>query len=125
MDLQELQESQLSSLERQSNRESLISSDSATRAPQIKLFAKVPKQITESSLEKPELMRLSAVYELIETEIDYVNDLQTMINFHKVQLALVVSEQDVASIFSNVDELLAAHMVILSLNLDLDEQDGG
>lgn len=51
----------------------------ATSQP-LKLFAKLPKQIMDSGLEKPELMRLSAVYELIETEIDYVQDLKTMIN---------------------------------------------
>lgn len=44
-----------------------------------KLFAKLPQAVAESGLEKPEMMRLSAVYELIETEIDYVKDLQTMI----------------------------------------------
>ena len=49
----------------------------------LKLFAKLPKQIMDSGLEKPELMRLSAVYELIETEIDYVQDLKTMINVRR------------------------------------------
>ncbi len=77
----------------------------------LKLFAKLPKQITESSLEKPELMRLSAVYELIETEIDYVKDLQTMLNFHKPQLQQVLSEQDCNSIFSNIEQLLNANQV--------------
>ena len=54
----------------------------ATSQP-LKLFAKLPKQIMDSGLEKPELMRLSAVYELIETEIDYVQDLKTMINVRR------------------------------------------
>lgn len=82
--------------------------------PGMKLFAKLPKQIAESTLEKPELMRLSAVYELIETEIDYVKDLQTMINFHKVQMATVVSELETNQIFSNIEQLLVANQVISS-----------
>jgi hypothetical protein len=57
-----------------------IGAQGGSSAPPIKLFAKLPKQILDSGLEKPELMRLSAVYELIETEIDYVQDLKTMIN---------------------------------------------
>lgn len=85
-------------------------SSAPTPAP-LKLFSKLPKQITESGLEKPELMRLSAVYELIETEIDYVKDLQTMINFHKAKLAQSASEQDANLIFSNIDQLLIAHQV--------------
>jgi hypothetical protein len=80
----------------------------------MKLFAKLPKQIAESSLEKPELMRLSAVYELIETEIDYVKDLQTMINFHKVQMATVVSELETNQIFSNIEQLLVANQVTIN-----------
>jgi hypothetical protein len=44
----------------------------------IKLLAKLPKEIEEANLEKPELMRLAALYELIETEIDYIKDLTTM-----------------------------------------------
>lgn len=51
----------------------------------LKLFAKLPQQILESGLEKPELMRLSSVYELIETEVDYVQDLKTMINVNPIK----------------------------------------
>jgi hypothetical protein len=56
----------------------------AAAAPSLKLFAKLPKQIVESGLVKPELMRLSAVYELIETELDYCKDLQTMITVRQI-----------------------------------------
>jgi hypothetical protein len=52
----------------------------------VKLFAKLPKEVAEADLDKNELMRLSVVYELIETEIDYVNDLKTMLSFHKVKM---------------------------------------
>ncbi|KAJ3302352.1 Myosin 10A, isoform D [Kappamyces sp. JEL0829] len=82
------------------------------QAAPIKLFSKLPKQIVESGLEKPELMRLSAVYELIETEIDYCKDLQTMIGYHRVQVKEVCGENDAALIFSNIDQLLLANQAL-------------
>ena len=45
-----------------------------------KLFAKLPADVLNAGLTKQELMRLSVVYELIETEADYVKDLGIMIN---------------------------------------------
>jgi hypothetical protein len=45
-----------------------------------KNFSKVPKEVADANLPKPELMRLSTVYELIETELDYGKDLMTMIH---------------------------------------------
>ena len=53
---------------------------------QPKAFGKLPKEILDANLPKPELMRLSTVYELIETEADYVRDLQTMIQVLKIDL---------------------------------------
>lgn len=44
-----------------------------------KNFSKVPKEVADANLPKPELMRLSTVYELIETELDYGKDLTTML----------------------------------------------
>ncbi|KAI8895289.1 hypothetical protein BC833DRAFT_623172 [Globomyces pollinis-pini] len=85
-----------------------------------KMFAKLPKQIVESGVEKPELMRLCAVYELIETEIDYVKDLNTMINFHKVQMrdSKLIPESEINLIFSNVEQLVAANQILMDkLNL--------
>jgi hypothetical protein len=97
---------------------SMIEQPRASAVPQpspLKLFAKLPKQVVESGLEKPELMRLSAVYELIETECDYVKDLNTMITFHKVQLkeSKLFSDADIQLIFSNVEELVAANDVLM------------
>ncbi|KAJ3269397.1 Myosin 10A, isoform D [Terramyces sp. JEL0728] len=81
-----------------------------------KLFAKLPKQIAEAQLEKPELMRLSAVYELIETEIDYVKDLNTMLSFHKVQMkeCKLIPEREMELIFSNIDQLLSANQQLMN-----------
>nr|KAJ3421048.1 Rho guanine nucleotide exchange factor 4 [Polyrhizophydium stewartii] len=101
-----------------------------------KMFSKLPKEVIDANLPKPELMRLSAVYELIETEADYCRDLSTIINastptsfasdqfctdispnagqsiqFHKIQMreSKIVSEADIAALFSNVDQLLVAN----------------
>jgi hypothetical protein len=44
----------------------------------VKLFAKLPQEVAKADIDKVEMMRLSVVYELIETESDYINDLKTM-----------------------------------------------
>ena len=44
-----------------------------------KIFGKLPAEIMQFDLSKPQLMRLSVIYEWIETEADYVRDLITMI----------------------------------------------
>ncbi|KAJ3325340.1 Myosin 10A, isoform D [Boothiomyces sp. JEL0866] len=81
-----------------------------------KLFAKLPKQIAEAQLEKPELMRLSAVYELIETEIDYVKDLNTMLTVTDVQMkdCKLIPEKEMELIFSNIDQLLNANQILMN-----------
>ena len=50
----------------------------ATPSPTSSLKLKLPTSIMELNLPKTELMRLATVYELIETESDYVRDLQIM-----------------------------------------------
>lgn len=80
---------------------------------QAKNFSKVPKEVADANLPKPELMRLSTVYELIETEIDYGKDLTTMIQYHKVQLreSKLLLDAEVNAIFSNTEQLLVANQV--------------
>ncbi|KAJ3412174.1 cytochrome c oxidase subunit 1 [Chytridiales sp. JEL 0842] len=81
-------------------------------APQSpKLFAKLPQEVVNANLPKGELMRLSVVYEFIETEMDYVKDLVIMVNYHKkeVQATKLVSDQDVNTLFSNLDQLIVAN----------------
>ncbi|KAH6599748.1 hypothetical protein BASA50_002773 [Batrachochytrium salamandrivorans] len=81
-----------------------------------KMFSKLPKEVTDANLPKPELLRLSALYELIETEADYCRDLTTMISFHKVQLrdSKLISDQDINALFSNIDQLLSANQGLLA-----------
>ena len=87
---------------------------SATPSTQPKLLAKLPKEVEEANLEKPELLRLAAVYELIETECDYLKDLSTMLTYHKVQLleSKLVPESEAQALFSNTEELLAANQAL-------------
>ncbi|KAJ3103449.1 Phosphatidylinositol 3,4,5-trisphosphate-dependent Rac exchanger 2 protein [Phlyctochytrium bullatum] len=76
-----------------------------------KLFAKLPIEVLNARLSKSELMRLSVIYELIETEADY---------YHKpeVRNTKLVSEQDTAVLFSNVEQLITVHNQLMSkLNL--------
>lgn len=44
-----------------------------------KMFNKLPPEVVAANLPKPEVMRLSVIYEMIETEVDFVRDLNVMI----------------------------------------------
>ncbi|KAJ3128789.1 spermatogenesis-associated protein 13 [Nowakowskiella sp. JEL0407] len=58
-----------------------LSGESPSTQPSTpKSFSKLPKELLDANLPKSELMRLSVVYELIETEADYIRDLNVMIN---------------------------------------------
>ncbi|KAJ3225233.1 Myosin 10A, isoform D [Clydaea vesicula] len=78
-------------------------------SPLSKSFNKLPPEVLSANLGKPELMRLSVVYEMIETEGDFFRDLNVMITFHKVQLKCnkMMSDEDVEILFSNVAELVS------------------
>ncbi|KAI9343518.1 hypothetical protein BDR26DRAFT_858236 [Obelidium mucronatum] len=81
-----------------------------------KLFPKLPVEVMNSGLPKQELMRLSVVYELIETEADYVRDLGIMINFHQEELlaSKFLDEITISTIFSNVEDLISANNGLLA-----------
>ncbi|KAI9201995.1 uncharacterized protein BJ171DRAFT_584641 [Polychytrium aggregatum] len=82
-----------------------------------KLFAKLPAEVMNAGLPKPELMRLSVVYELIETELDYVRDLSVMINIHRKEAVAkqILTEEEVVQIFSNIEDLLPANQKLVDL----------
>ena len=50
-----------------------------------KMFPKVPKDLISLDVEKQELMRLSAAYEFLGTEIDYVKDLSVILHVFLVE----------------------------------------
>ncbi|TPX69374.1 hypothetical protein SpCBS45565_g02378 [Spizellomyces sp. 'palustris'] len=87
----------------------------ASPGPPKTMFSKLPPEVAAANLPKPELMRLSAVYELIETEADYVRDLSLMINFHKPQLqeTQLLTEEEIQALFSNIDQLVPVNQQLL------------
>lgn len=58
---------------------SQISMSPGSASPQKAAFNKLPQEIVNAGLPKQELMRLSVVYEMIETEQDFARDLTVMI----------------------------------------------
>ncbi|KAJ3024459.1 UNVERIFIED_CONTAM: cytochrome c oxidase subunit 1 [Siphonaria sp. JEL0065] len=80
-----------------------------------KLFPKLPQEVLNMGLPKQDLMRLSVVYELIETEADYVRDLGIMVNLHQREMlnSKILDEITVSTIFSNVEDLISANSGLL------------
>ncbi|KAJ3147135.1 Myosin 10A, isoform D [Irineochytrium annulatum] len=76
-----------------------------------KHFAKIPIEVIQANLPKAEMMRLSVVYEFIETEADYVKDLGIMVNYHKpeVKLTKLISDADITTLFSNIEQLISVN----------------
>ncbi|KAJ3283334.1 cytochrome c oxidase subunit 1, partial [Blyttiomyces sp. JEL0837] len=105
--------SQESSLGQYSSSPSLLAS---SPIPLAKMFPRLPADIVNSGLPKPELLRLSVIYEFIDTERDFVNDLGTMINYHKNELkqTKMITEQDINMLFSNVETLIETNSYLLN-----------
>ena len=94
-------------LEDQPDRGSIISV--APVSPPQKQFGKLPPEVLNAGLAKPEMMRLAVVYEMIDTEVDFGKDMSTLISFHKVQFKLLklLSDDDITRVFSNTEELVS------------------
>ncbi|KAJ1562854.1 cytochrome c oxidase subunit 1 [Nowakowskiella sp. JEL0078] len=92
-----------------------LSGDSTPQNSSPKHFSKLPVELISAGLAKSEMMRLSVVYELIDTEADFVRDLNVMLNFHKQQIknARLLSEEDVIVLFSNTDQLVQVNQNFL------------
>ncbi|KAJ3065369.1 hypothetical protein HDU98_011268, partial [Podochytrium sp. JEL0797] len=84
---------------------------SATAVGSPRAYPKLPAEVVNAGLEKRELMRLSVVYELIETEADYIRDLGIMVNVHKQEMTAwkILDDATIDTIFSNVAALIAAN----------------
>ncbi|KAJ3026898.1 UNVERIFIED_CONTAM: cytochrome c oxidase subunit 1 [Siphonaria sp. JEL0065] len=80
-----------------------------------KLFPKLPQEVLNMGLPKQDLMRLSVVYELIETEADYVRDLGIMVDLHQREMlnSKILDDITVSTIFSNVEDLISANSGLL------------
>jgi len=58
-----------------------------------------------------ESSRQDAIYELIDSEEDYVHDLTITINVYMTQLKSLLTEKEKAQLFSNVEQLLVVNSV--------------
>ncbi|KAJ3049366.1 hypothetical protein HK097_009630 [Rhizophlyctis rosea] len=96
--------------------DSVVADSSGSGSSSESMLAKLPPEVLAANLSKNEMMRLCVVYELIETEADYVRDLQTMINYHRKEIKKtnLLSEKEIESIFSNVDQLVPVNQDLLN-----------
>ncbi|KAJ3201078.1 Rho guanine nucleotide exchange factor 4 [Entophlyctis luteolus] len=86
---------------------------SEASSPQV--FKKLPTEILNAGLAKQELLRLSVIYEIIETESDYIRDLGIMANVHKNEFRKKgIDENTISAIFANVEEIFEANQELLS-----------
>ncbi|KAJ3182436.1 cytochrome c oxidase subunit 1 [Geranomyces variabilis] len=77
------------------------------------MFSKLPPEVNNAGLLKPELMRLSVVYEMIETEADHVRDLELMIYYHTL-LQQTLTAEEIHTLFSNTEELVPVNQHLLN-----------
>ena len=83
---------------------------------QAKVF-KLPDEVLAKNLPKEELMRQSVMYEVIDSEADYVRDVNVMLEYHFKQLRLkgLLDAHQLKIMFSNLEELLPPNQELLAL----------
>jgi hypothetical protein len=90
----------------------LIKSNPALKSnhPMAKIFPRLPESVFSLDLSKPELMRLSVLYEWLETENEYIRDLQLLLEFFKDLLLDTsgISEEESTIIFGSIPQLIEA-----------------
>lgn len=80
-----------------------------------KMFPKVPSELITLETDKTEMKRLSCAYELLQTEVDYVSDLSTIIHHHKAKICdHDIDQEDIDILFSNIQEIMPANKTLLS-----------
>lgn len=79
------------------------------------MFPRLPQEIVDSGISKAECMRLSVVYELIDTESDFVRDLSLMVTYHKPEIENtgLCSTEEIDTLFSNADQLIKVNQQLL------------
>lgn len=100
-----------------------LSSVSASPTSPQTMFPRLPAELVNMGLPKSELLRQSVIYEIIDTENEYVKDLERMMNYHKKELSKkeiiltgILSESDIKTLFSNVNDLFEVnHKILLQL----------
>jgi hypothetical protein len=75
-----------------------------------KIFPRLPESVFALDLSKPELMRLSVLYEWLETEIEYIRDMQLLLEFFKDLLLDTngITEEESVIIFGSIPKLIEA-----------------
>lgn len=78
--------------------------------PAPKVFGRLPKEVEDMNLPGKEKKRQTAIYELIDSEEGFVEDIQLMVTLHKTEYlrASIVTEEDVSKLFCNAEEVLAS-----------------
>ncbi|KAJ1560079.1 Myosin 10A, isoform D, partial [Cladochytrium tenue] len=71
-------------------------------------FPRLPEAVACSGLPKKELMRFSVIYEFLDTERDYVNDLRVML-IKELDRSGLLTESDLKVLFSNIEQLVEAN----------------
>ncbi|KAI3636694.1 hypothetical protein MIR68_005383 [Amoeboaphelidium protococcarum] len=77
---------------------------------------KLPDEVLAMNLPKDELMRQSVLYEFIESEQDYVRDVNVMLEYHykKLKFGRLLDDAQLKQMFSNLEELLPVNKKFLA-----------
>eukprot|EP00158_Paraphelidium_tribonemae_P008082 Partr_v1_DN28463_c0_g1_i2_m41298 putative RhoGEF len=78
---------------------------------------KLPDEVLAMGLPKEQIMRQSVLYEVIDSEGDYVRDLNMMVSGHRKQLREqgLLDDNQIKRMFSNLDELLPVNQSMLGM----------
>ncbi|CAG8781616.1 7151_t:CDS:10, partial [Gigaspora margarita] len=87
---------------------------SACQGPSIPLWAGIIDPKILESISKEERKRQEAIYELITTEQIYLRDLQMIIKLFYGPLQNFLSEQELSTLFCNIQDILICNTTILS-----------
>ncbi|KAJ3307215.1 Myosin 10A, isoform D [Kappamyces sp. JEL0829] len=74
-----------------------------------------PEEVAKLSLSKQEIKRQEVIYEIIATEADYIQDLETILELYirPLQKSKLIRPKDMAIIFSNIEQVLPVNQELL------------
>lgn len=89
------------------------SSVTIVSGPSMKQLGKLPPELESMDLSESERKRQSSIYELIETEDDYIKDMQLLVNFHMANFKTdkLIPDEDIVKLFGNIEEIISANQV--------------
>ena len=83
----------------------------------------VPPEVVEGT-SHDEIKRQEGIFELIQTEQNYVNDLDIILNVFAAPLRKHLSKREYDTIFGNVDELFRVHSELMGALMQRQEESG-